>query len=74
MLGSYLTGSYCHLLSRPHAIFVYIFCLVQSERLRLEAEIKAAEAAARKKAEAERRVQRDKEREAARIALEEVIY
>ncbi|CAM8903332.1 unnamed protein product [Rhodiola kirilowii] len=41
----------------------------REERIRLEAKIKAAEAAEREKAEAERRAQREREREAARIAL-----
>uniref|UniRef100_A0A7N0ZRZ2 Bromo domain-containing protein n=1 Tax=Kalanchoe fedtschenkoi TaxID=63787 RepID=A0A7N0ZRZ2_KALFE len=44
----------------------------REERIRLEAEIKAAEAAERRKADAERRAQREREREAARIALQKM--
>ncbi|XP_059666477.1 transcription factor GTE12-like [Cornus florida] len=42
------------------------------EMLRIQAEIKAAEAASRLRAEAELKMQREREREAARLALEKV--
>lgn len=45
----------------------------REERARLEAQIRAAEEAAQKKAEAERMMQRDREREAARLALQQMV-
>lgn len=43
-----------------------------AEKARIEAELKAAEVASRRKAEAELKLQRDRQREAARIALQKV--
>jgi hypothetical protein len=45
----------------------------QTEKLRLEAKDRAVQAAARMKAEADRKLKRDKEREAARHALQQVV-
>lgn len=45
-----------------------------TERARIEAQIKAADLALRLKAEAEKKLQRERDREAARIALQKVIY
>lgn len=45
-----------------------------TERARIEAQIKTAEAAAKMRAEEESRQQREKEREAARAAIEKVLY
>lgn len=44
-----------------------------TEQARIEAQIKTAEAAARMRAEEELRQQREKEREAARVAIEKVL-
>ncbi|XP_078180589.1 transcription factor GTE12-like [Carex rostrata] len=44
----------------------------QEEKVRLEAKVRAAQAAARKKAEEDRKLKREKEREAARLALQQV--
>jgi hypothetical protein len=45
-----------------------------AERARIEAQIRAAEAAARLKEEAELKQQRQREREAARVALQKVYF
>ena len=50
---------------------LYVACL--TERARIEAQIKTAEAAARTRAEEESRHRREKEREAARVAIEKVL-
>ncbi|KAJ1701005.1 hypothetical protein LUZ63_000784 [Rhynchospora breviuscula] len=44
----------------------------QEERVKLEAKVRAAQAAARMKAEADRKLKREKDREAARLALQQV--
>lgn len=41
--------------------------------MRLEAKVRAVQAAARKKAEEDRKLKREKEREAARLALQQVL-
>ena len=51
---------------------LYVACL--TERARIEAQIKTAEAAARTRAEEESRQRREKEREAARVAIEKVLF
>lgn len=51
---------------------LYVACL--TERARIEAQIKTAEAAARTRAEEESRRRREKEREAARVAIEKVLF
>ena len=45
-----------------------------TERARIEAQIKTAEAAARMRLEEESRQRREKEREAARLAIKEVLF
>ena len=47
---------------------------VLAEKARIEAQIKAAEAASQMKAESELKLQRDREREAARLALQKVCF
>ncbi|KAJ3705376.1 hypothetical protein LUZ61_009081 [Rhynchospora tenuis] len=44
----------------------------QEERVKLEAKVRAAQAAARMKAEADRKLKREKDREAARLAVQQV--
>ena len=44
------------------------------EKARIEAQVKAAEAAVRMKAEADRKMQLEREREAARLALQKVRF
>lgn len=70
----------CHLLC---FLFIYIFIFKKliinafafscTEKGRLEAQVRAAEAASRMKAETESKLQREKEREAARVALQKVV-
>lgn len=59
--------------------FLYFMCAVSltehwvcAEKARIEAELKAAEVASRRKAEADLKMQRERQREAARIALQKV--
>lgn len=65
----------CHLYSKRNRLLIlfslYVACL--TERARIEAQIKTAEAAARSRAEEESRQRREKEREAARVAIEKVL-
>lgn len=53
-----------------YLINVWLF----AEKARIEAQLKAAEAASRMKAEKELKLQREKEREAARTALQKVVF
>ncbi|WMV15703.1 hypothetical protein MTR67_009088 [Solanum verrucosum] len=46
---------------------------VCAEKARIEAELKAAEVASRRKAEADLKLQRERQREAARIALQKIV-
>lgn len=51
-----------------------LMVVLYTEKAKIEAQIKAAEAASRVRAEAEVKLQRDKAREAARLALEKVHF
>ena len=47
----------------------FTLCFYITEKARIEAQVKAAEAAAQRKLEEEMRIKREQEREAARLAL-----
>jgi hypothetical protein len=65
-----LDGEICYLI---HYDYLLMICCI-TERARIEAQIKTAEAAERMRAEEESRKQREKEREAARAAIEKVLF
>jgi hypothetical protein len=50
-------------------LWMLTLCFYITERARIEAQVKAAEAAAQRKLDEEMRIKREQEREAARLAL-----